>query len=117
MPWSSGPAPSSGGHAGSPSSTSATRAAYPDDYSQPADYHAFYRDRRPLAGMHVYFAFATELPGPHFHARRPMFLTPVPTATDADRRAGLQVWTAAYGQLVVQVVPSQDARLTIPVRD
>lgn len=91
--------------------------AYPEDYSRNADYHAFYRSRRPLTDMHVYLGLGDGLPWPHLHGRRPMFLSPVLSKPgDVEREVGLQVWTAAYCQLVVQVVHLHDNRLPVPLR-
>lgn len=93
------------------------QAAYPEDYSQAPDYRAFYRDRRPSPDMHVYVGLGDALPWPHIHARRPLFLSPLFSEPAEDQReVGLQVWTAAYGQLVVQVVHLHDSQIVVPLR-
>lgn len=68
-------------------------AAYPDDYSRPMDYRAFYASRTPLPGMHVYIGLGADLPWPHIHLQRPMFVAPALRVDAADRRVGLQLWT------------------------
>jgi hypothetical protein len=88
--------------------------AYPEDYSRPADYQAFYGTREPLPGMQVYLGLGADLPWPHIHGQRPLFLSPLFSTDPAERRLGLQLWTAGYGQLAIQVVhvydPQFDAR-------
>jgi hypothetical protein len=85
-------------------------AAYPDDYSRPSDYRAFYETRRPLPGMQVYIGLCSDPFWQHIHGQRPMFLSPIFDADSAEQRVGLQLWTAGYGQLAIQVLHVHDPR-------
>lgn len=66
--------------------------------------------------MHIYIGLGDALPWPHIHARRPLALSPFPNLSASQDEIGLQVWTAAYGQLVVQVVHRQDSTFSVPLR-
>lgn len=92
------------------------QAAYPDDYSRPADYHAFFDLRRPLPGMQVYVGLGRGLAWPHIHGQRPLFVSPLFSVDSAEKQLGLQVWTAGYGQLAIQVVHVNDPQITIRTR-
>lgn len=78
------------------------QTAYPEDLSDPGMYTRFYRTREPLPLSFVQVGVCESvMPWVHLHARRPMWLT---DALGGQRRCGLQVWLAVYGQLVIRVV-------------
>jgi|GEM_PF-5663614 len=88
------------------------QASYPDDLSSPDEYRLFYSTRKPLDGQQVYLGIGTSLPWVHLHGRRALWAT----TNGGERKCVLQLWTAVYGQLVVQIVAPQSASLRIPMR-
>jgi hypothetical protein len=93
------------------------QSAYPEDYSDPDAYHAFFSDHGPVPEMQIYVGLGAGLPWPHLHARRPIFARPMFDPGSDERRIGLQIWTATYGQLIVQVLYAHLPELRTPLRD
>jgi hypothetical protein len=93
------------------------QAAYPDDLSRPDDFHTFFRTRKPLPETHIYLGVTADVPWPHLHSRRPLWGSlPSSEVQTIERWVILQIWTAVYGHLVIQVVQRQDPRIHVPLR-
>ncbi len=90
------------------------QTAYPDPLARPEDYTSFKATLSPLPGTQIYLTLGVDLPWPHLHTRRLMMASdPFDRTTQAP---AMQVWTAIYGQLVVQVI--HDLGLVpVPIRE